>query len=222
MLPGISLRSPELKRADDQQPAHIVGYGAVFYRESDPGTEYQLWEEVYERILPGAFDRAIREDDVRSFFNHDPNRILGRNRSNTLVLSVDDFGVNYDTTPPKDEPVIESVRRGDVSGSSFMFEATDSVWREQTRDGNTIWIREITGVKLWEIGPVVFPAYEATTAAIRGQRSEARGQPVAPAWRSWYDAHLAEARTSFANRFVSGRAQRARRDHMLSRMLATR
>ena len=82
-----------VKRADDgdDKPPVITGYGAVFYDPNDPGTEFRIWDDMVERIMPGAFDRAIREDDVRSFFNHDENIILGRNRSApaTLALSVE-------------------------------------------------------------------------------------------------------------------------------------
>ena len=121
LLPGTSRRSCSLIRANDgeKHPA-IVGYGAVFFREGDPGTEYQLWSDTYERIMPGAFDRAIREDDCRSFFNHDPNLILGRSTAGTLLLSIDNVGLKYEVEPPDSEParhVLESVRRGDVSGS---------------------------------------------------------------------------------------------------------
>ena len=60
-------------REGTDEPCVISGYGAVFYREGHTGTEYRLWDDVVERVMPGAFDRAIREDDVRSLFNHDSN-----------------------------------------------------------------------------------------------------------------------------------------------------
>lgn len=152
------------KRAEGRRV--LVGYGAVFYRAGDSGTEYELWPGYVERILPGAFDRALREDDVRGAFNHDPSLILGRTSAGTMRLSVDEIGLKYeidlpDTTAGRDIEV--SVERGDVTGSSFMFNITDSGERKE----NDVWISELKGIRLYETGPVTFPAYEATTTGMR-------------------------------------------------------
>src|SRR5690606_6184684 len=56
----------KLERREDGG-AVIRGRGAVYYRKDDPGTEYELWPGVVERIMPGAFDDVIG-GDVRSFF----------------------------------------------------------------------------------------------------------------------------------------------------------
>ncbi len=158
-----------LESRDSDQP-HIVGYGAVFYREGEAGTEYDVFGDgsLIERVMAGAFDRAIREDDVRSFFNHDPNLILGRRRpgaeSNTLELSVDERGLLYRVSPPPTrQDVLEAVARGDIDGSSFMFVPQRVTWIEE----EDLWIRQIEEVALWEVGPVAFPAYEATTSELR-------------------------------------------------------
>jgi len=143
----------------------LSGYGAVFY-DGTPNTEYTYYD-VKERVMPGAFDRALREDDIRSFFNHDANQILGRKGAGTLKLSTDMRGLLYEIIIPNTtagNDTWESVGRGDVSGASIMFQAT-SQWVE---DGD-MWIRNVTEFKpLFEVGPVVFPAYTATTAAARG------------------------------------------------------
>jgi uncharacterized protein len=161
--------------ARSDAPTVIKGYGAVFYSPSNPGTEYQIWDDFVERVVPGCFDRAIREDDVRSFFNHDENHILGRNKAGTLKISVDRTGLIFEVTPPANSigaSVIESVRRRDVTGSSFMFLPRSVVWREE----DNVVIRELHDVELWEVGPVVFPAYRAST-------SEARSRCMAEAAR---------------------------------------
>lgn len=154
------------KRADGEGLPKITGYGAVFYDAGDPGTEYRPFDGLAERIMPGAFDRAIAEDDVRSFFNHDANIVLGRTSSQTLALSVDERGLKFEVDPPDTQAardVIASLDRGDVDGSSFMFVVTDERFREE--EGQDI--REIHGVDLWEVGPVAFPAYEGTTSGVR-------------------------------------------------------
>jgi uncharacterized protein len=169
--PGVTLE----QRADGQQPV-IVGYGSVFYDPANPGTEYDLrssWGGFVERIMPGAFDRAIREDDVRALYNHDPNHVLGRS-PNTLKLSVDSRGLRYEIAPPDTQTgrdVAASIQRGDITGSSFSFSVDEESWHE-TRDattGQTTTIREIRAVKLYDVGPVTFPAYEASTAGVRSE-----------------------------------------------------
>src|SRR5689334_2288993 len=82
------------------KPARISGYAAVFY-DGSPGTEYQMWQGFSERIMPGAFDRCIREGhDVRALFNHDPNYPLGRTSAGTCRLSIDKRGLKYEIDPP--------------------------------------------------------------------------------------------------------------------------
>jgi HK97 family phage prohead protease len=181
----VSRHAPRLEtRADDSRA--IVGYAAVFYRAGDPGSQYELYSDLWERIMPGAFDRALREDDVRGLFNHDPNQLLGRNKAGTLTLSVDATGLRYEIPCDSDsglhKDVARMLERGDLSGSSFSFslgEQGNVVWREE----GGITIREIHGVRLWDVGPVTFPAYEATSAGLRsgGEASDVRAE--LEAWR---------------------------------------
>jgi HK97 family phage prohead protease len=160
----------ELRAREGKLP-QIAGYGAVFYNAAEPGTEYQLWTDFVERIMPGAFDRAVAErDDARALFNHDPTNLLGRIAAKTLSLEVDATGLAYTIDPPDTQmgrDVVEMIRRGDLSGSSFAFEVTDEDIRKEKRDDVEKWIREIRGVKLYDVGPVTYPAYEATTTGVR-------------------------------------------------------
>lgn len=142
----------------------ISGYGSLFY-DGTEATEYQYYD-IRERVMSGAFDRAIKEDDTRSFFNHDANMILGRTLAGTTRLSTDSKGLRYEIDIPNTtagNDTWESVNRGDVSGASIMFRAV-SMWEE---DGDT-WIRNVTAIEpLYEVGPVVFPAFVNTTASTR-------------------------------------------------------
>lgn len=162
-------RPVEVKRHEDGT-ATITGYGAVFFREGEPGTEFELARGIVERIGRTAFDRAIAEKhDARSMFNHDPNHLLGRVSAGTLRLSVDKIGLRYETDVPKSQMgIVESIERGDVDGSSFWFRITKETKTED--DGVTRYT--IDDVDLREVGPVVFPAYEATTASLRAKRIE--------------------------------------------------
>jgi len=149
------------------QNGNISGYAAVFYNSEDRGTAFGLWDGAEERILPGAFSRAISEkDDARALFNHEADKLLGRVSAGTLQLSEDARGLHYsislgNTTAAKD--VREMINRGDLTGSSFSFKVTDEDWSEE--DGKQV--RNIKGVELFDVGPVTFPAYEASTANSR-------------------------------------------------------
>ena len=165
-------KRPELVERADKMPT-IRGVAAVYYDQNDPGTEYRLWSDLVERIRPGAFDRAVREDDVRGLFNHNENQILGRTKAGTMRLSATPAGLLYEIDPPDTQAgrdVVESLRRGDVDGSSFMFVPNKITWEEQRQaDGSILTVRWIDEVMLYDCGPVTFPAYEATEAGIRAK-----------------------------------------------------
>lgn len=162
---AISANLAQIEHREEGGKRTISGYGSLFY-DGTEGTEYAYYD-IRERVMPGAYDRALREDDTRSFFNHDDNKILGRTSAGTLRLSLDARGLRYEIDVPNTSAgndTWESVSRGDVSGASIMFRAV-STWEEQP-DGT--WVRNVTEVSpLYEVGPVVFPAFVNTTASAR-------------------------------------------------------
>lgn len=162
--------------------AKILGVASVFY-DGTPATEYVLWDDeqgrAVERIMPGAFDAVIAATpDVRGLFNHDPDNILGRTASGTMRLVVGAAGLNYEidtgaTTVAHD--VLEHLRRGDVSGSSFSFAIPPGgqTWTKTIDEGKIHEIREIVRIDpLYDVGPVTFPAYVATVAVARADADE--------------------------------------------------
>lgn len=167
----------------------IVGYAAVYY-DGTRETEYLLWGGVKERIMPGAFDEVLKAGpDVRALFNHDPNNLLGRVSASSLRLSTDERGLRYEIDPPDTQAgrdVLTLVRRGDLQGSSFSFE-----W---ARDGDR-WSKEddfeiheiIRFGGLFDVGPVTFPAYEGTTAGVRGADSYEETRKSLEKWRKDVD-----------------------------------
>jgi len=160
------------KRADGQLPL-ITGYGAVFYQEGRDGTEYWLWDSFVERIDRSAFNRSVKEDDVRGLMNHDPNMLLGRTSSKTMRLSVDEVGLRYEIEPPDTQAgrdTVESIKRGDLTGSSFSFSILEERWKQDDSNGRTVSIRTLMDVQTYDVGPVTFPAYEATTTGVRHLR----------------------------------------------------
>ena len=140
----------------------LEGYAAVFNSETDLG-------HFREVIKPGAFD-DVMTNDVRALINHDPNLILGRTENGTLELSTDERGLKYrvklgNQSYAKD--FYESVKRGDISQSSFAFTIEEQSWNEERT------VRSVDKVRqLLDVSPVTYPAYAAATVQAREQQLE--------------------------------------------------
>lgn len=145
----------------DSPEKYIEGYFVVFNQEAE------LWPGVFEEIAPGAF-AGIEGTDVRALINHDTTLVLGRTKSNTLELKVDNVGlwgrIKINTNDTDALNLYERVARGDVDQCSFGFE----ILKEETdwRDDGTVKFT-IKEVKLYEVSPCTFPAYEQTGISAR-------------------------------------------------------
>lgn len=204
-----------MKRSDDSdgdQLPQIGGRAAVFFDPEDrDGTEYPLWRDTFERIMPGAFDE-IAADDVRALQNHDPRLLLGRSTAGTLALEVTDGGLDYlidtpDTTVGRDTVV--SLDRGDISGSSFAFHVVRASWKEEEGSDGVVWYREIEQVRTFDVGPVTYPAYSGTDSGTRGARSAVGVMSID---RRDTDHELNEIRASLQNHIREHYHEPQRRD----------
>lgn len=136
----------------------IKGYSAVF------GDIYEVWEDMRETIAPGAFD-GCDMTDVVALFNHDSENLLARVKDGkgTLTLKVDEKGLYFEFDAPNTtigNDVLENVKLENIRGCSFAFTVREDNWEEK-EDGTIL--RTIVKVKkLYDVGPVVNPAYEAT------------------------------------------------------------
>jgi hypothetical protein len=140
----------------------LVGYAAVW---DAPTTITERGKTFTEIVRRGAFTRALRSTpDILCCFNHDVNRLLGRTASRTLTVTEDDHGLKFEVLLP-DTPTGEEVRqlaaRNDLTGASFAFTVRKDAWADGTR--------EIQDVDLYELGPVVAPAYGATNIGLRSK-----------------------------------------------------
>lgn len=166
------LGTVEVRAASGDAVSTIGGYAAVFNQETLIGGG--SWG-FREQIAPGAFDDAIRDDDVRALFNHDPNYLLGRNVAGTLRLKSDKTGLKYDVDLPDTaagRDVKTLVERGDVSGSSFGFVVEEDEWIDGKveKDGRmTLPLRTIRKASLFDVSPVTYPAYPQTTVSARSK-----------------------------------------------------
>ncbi|MFS0594224.1 HK97 family phage prohead protease [Cytobacillus horneckiae] len=148
------------KRDGENQSLRVSGYAAVFNTKTSIG---DYFEEV---INPGAFSRTLSENgDVRALFNHNWDKVLGRTKSGTLILSEDDRGLKFEIELPNNSlgrDLAESMARGDINQCSFGFFATDEEWNYNIEPAS----RNIKEVELFEISIVSIPAYDDTEVAL--------------------------------------------------------
>jgi HK97 family phage prohead protease len=166
-------RKLEVRAEGEQQPRRIVGYAAVFNSLSENLGGFR------ELILPGAFTETL-EDDVKALLNHDPNKLLGRTLAGTLLLQEDDIGLRYEIIPPDTQyarDLLVSIERGDLDQSSFQFIAGEESWRHPT-DEEPLPIRVLHQVRLFDVSPVVFPAYPTTSAGVRDMAKQMAHRPA--------------------------------------------
>jgi uncharacterized protein len=130
-----------------------------------------------EVIAPTAFNRTLREQpDIYALYAHDMRSILGRTKSKTLTLDVDEVGLHFRCTAPDTaaaRDVAALVERGDVDGCSFGFMTRDSRW-EELSDGTIL--RTLIDVDLEEISITPFEAYPATSVDVRSAPREIRSK----------------------------------------------
>lgn len=147
-------------RSEDNSPTVVRGTGALFNILSEDLGGFR------EKIAEGAFDDVLG-DDVRALFDHKGHLILGRTKSGTLKIWVDQRGLNYEYEDPDtsySRDLIKSMERGDVDQSSFGFYVGEDRWDEI--DG--VYHRTILKVsRLLDVSPVTYPAYTETSVAKR-------------------------------------------------------
>ena len=144
----------------EQNGNTIRGYAAVYNSDSE-------WMGgFYEQIERGAFD-SVLDNDVRAYFNHDENLLLGRVSSGTLRISTDKRGLFYEVDLPNTtyaNDLTELMKRGDINQSSFAFLIEKDRWEQ--RDGTTYRIIEKVS-RLLDVSPVSQPAYPDSTSELK-------------------------------------------------------
>lgn len=162
-------KSPKLEKRylpvelveNEEQKLKLGGYALKWNEVATSLPDFQ------ERFLPGAFTEFLATgEDVRCFFNHDTDKLLGRTASGTLRLWEDEVGLAYelDLPPtPLGEEVAALVARGDLRGVSVGFRVIDESF-EQT---NGVLLRTISKAELFEISIAIDPVYEGTSVAFR-------------------------------------------------------
>ena len=142
----------------------ITGYAILFGVPSAPLYDYDD-EEAREVIAPGAVTKELLDGcDIKMTMFHDRQLILARSKNGAGTLT---YGVEAPNTVDGDK-ALELVRRGDISGCSFMFSTHyyDSAYvsRDVQRvDGKTVityTVNVITGI--YDFTLAADPAYPDT------------------------------------------------------------
>ena len=150
---------------DEKESRKMVGHAAVFGEVAEIGGWFR------EQIEPGAFKASAKKDDVRALFNHDENYVLGRNTAGTLKMSEDSRGLKVTIDPPDTQFARDlgvSIERGDISQMSFAFQVLEEEWiRGEKKELD---LRKIKKVRLFDVSPVTFPAYDGTDIGLRSHQ----------------------------------------------------
>lgn len=162
-------RNLEFRVSAANEAARISGYGAVF---DSPSEDMGWFGEMREEIDPKAFDSVMASNpDVRGLFNHDSNLVLGRTSAGTMRLSVDARGLSYEIDPPDTQfarDLMVSMRRKDITGSSFAFIVKRDQWTDNPDGSVTRRILEFD--RLLDVSPVTYPAYPASSSQVSSSR----------------------------------------------------
>jgi len=157
-------------RAVDGRPTQIIGYAVVFNSVA--------YGEV---IRPGAFTKTLVErNDVKAYWNHNSDMILGRTSNQTLLLTQDPRGLYFEVTPNPEtswgRDALASAARGDVKGASFGFRVISA---SMITEGG-VEICEVREVDLREVSPCADPWYEATAVEVRENEETTDDEERAP------------------------------------------
>lgn len=173
----VPLDSIEWRDSGDPEKRDMVtlrGHAAVFNSLSEDLGGFR------EIIEPGFFRDVLRGNpDVRLTFNHDPNYILARTRSNTLDLREDGRGLHVFAYVDKNISWVKDLRATmqakNVDQMSFAFDLKEGYddWAV-AEDGTVVrTLRSDGASELFDVSIVSYPAYVATSVEMRSVLEDA-------------------------------------------------
>jgi HK97 family phage prohead protease len=147
----------------------LEGYAAVF----NQWTTIDSYEGTFrERIAPGAFKRTLGQRMPVLQFDHGTHPLIGSIPLGRITsITEDDHGLKVRARLSDNwlvEPVRDAIRDGAIDGMSFRF-SVPANGDHLVRGDDGMVERTINEIALYEVGPVVFPAYEQTTVGVRSR-----------------------------------------------------
>jgi HK97 family phage prohead protease len=179
-LDVVRTRAVALEYRADEPNAEDIGVMSGFFSVFDEWYEVNsLFEGNFlERVAPGAFARTITEDARRMKvqYNHGQDSRFG-----SMLLGVPSLVEERDTGPYFEVPLFDTSYNRDLLpglragayGSSFRFRVMEDgdTWVDSPgrSDHNPQGIpeRTVTNARVFEFGPVPYPANPEATAALR-------------------------------------------------------
>jgi len=153
---------PEVRATGRQ----LVGTAVPYNKAADIAGMFR------ETVMPGCFAASMKTNDIRALADHRTDQLLGRTKSQTLQLIETNSGLTFAIDLPRTglgDDLLELARRGDLSGCSIGFIATEERWPDpRTRVLHAADLREISIITGGE------PAYPDTSVAVR-HRDRATG-----------------------------------------------
>ena len=169
----------ELRASSTGDGSQMIGHFAV----------WNTWTEItsffegnfLERIAPGAFAATFKakRDQIRVLYDHGADPQIGNKPLGTPTTMREDAKGAYYEVDLFDASYVNDLKpaiRANQLGASFRFKVTAEEWvtpTEASKDNPAkLDERTITGVDLYEFGPVTFPAYSEATAGMRSRTDE--------------------------------------------------
>jgi hypothetical protein len=160
-------------RADDADDAlgglTLEGYAAVFNQWTEIHGEFS--GPFMERIAPGAFAKTLENRMPVLQFDHGTHPLVGSIPIGVpTTLREDELGLFVKARLSDNwliQPVRDAIKDGAIRGMSFRF-AVPKDKDDWGKDGDTRQ-RTIREAVLYELGPVVFPAYAGTSVGVRSE-----------------------------------------------------
>lgn len=168
----LELRQRRDTNDDEGDGGDPVLFGSIPYNTFSVPLGY--FESFREKIAAGCFDTTVGEDNIVALFNHADDNLLGRSNPDVAeagrslrFLPTDDamtYEVDLDNGVELDRMVANRVERGILEGNSFGFETVRAEWDYSDEDNVE---RTLIEARLFDVGPVTFPAYPDSENELR-------------------------------------------------------
>lgn len=163
---------PEV-REDADGGKTLFGHFAVFDRWTEINSLFE--GHFLERVAPGAFRKTFKENRhrIRALFQHGHDPQVGDKPIGRIEeLREDEAGAYYEVSLYDGVPdLVMDGLRDDQYGASFRFQVVreDVEEEPEASEDNPRGLaqRTIKELRLFEFGPVTFPAYADATAGVR-------------------------------------------------------
>lgn len=212
--PKLCFRSVEFRASEPTTDGRTLeGYAAVF---NEPTTIETFFGDFEEEVARGAFTRTLDAKKPILQFDHGRDMRTGSIPIGTINDIREDSRGLFVSARMFDNDVVEPIRQaieaGAISGMSFRFRIMREEWRDadgtKIKDDDELLDilldpesdrgpvrRTVREVELFELGPVVFPAYDATSVGVRSLLAALGGEERAALLREFADAPT-ESRTA--------------------------